>query len=339
MTLRSTNARLAARSASRTLAAPLALAWLSSAALAAFAAGQAAPPAAPAPTAEPSPTPTPVGKSADKLPAALAVGKIAYEHNGAIKVIDLAADATATFDLPERMEQPAWNPDGKRFAYASSFGVSILDIPGQMFLSVSAPGRPASGPSWNPDGTRLIYAVKGDQPGLEAYDTRDRGRKPVALALQASQPAWHPKEDRLAFVAAVDGVDQVFVVAAACLQDATCDKPATALAPVQLTKGGQANREPAWSPDGARLAFERDAGDGQGTGIFVMRADGRDLRRLSPVGSDDHAPAWGSNEALAFQRGSNQRSICVMETAGARTFTVVKDAGGSPTWWQPLKTP
>lgn len=341
MTLRSLRTRLAVRLAPRALAAPLAWVWLCAAAGGARAGEPPAAPTAPtpapagSPASEPSPSPTPGGKSFDKLPAALAVGKIAYEDGGVIKVIDLRADATVNFDLPERMEEPSWNPDGKRFAYSSSFGVSILDIPGQMFLSVSAPGHPAGGPSWSGDGSRLVYALKEDHPGLEVYDTRDSSRKAVALALEASQPAWHPKEDRLAFVARVDGVDQVFVVAAACLKDGTCDKPAAPLAPAQVTKGGQANREPAWSPDGARLAFERDPGDGTGTGIYVMNADGSGLRRLSPAGSDDHAPAWGSDDALAFQRGGDKPSIEVMKADGSGRLTVVKDAGRSPTWWQP----
>lgn len=310
----------------RTRAAALALLAIAGAAAA------QAPPAVPTPV----PTPTPSGKSHDKLPSALAVGKIAYEDAGVIKVIDLAADTTASFDLPERMEQPAWNPDGKRFAYSSSFGVSILDIPGQMFLAVSAPGKPAARPSWSADGTRLVYELQGDNPGLEVYDTRDKTRKAVALPLKASQPAWHPKDDRLAFVAAVDGVDQVFVVEAACLKDGTCDKPATALAPVQVTKGGKANREPAWSPDGKRLALERDAGDGKGTGIFVMNADGTDLKRLSRPGSDDHAPAWGGAGALAFQRGGGDKpSVCVMKADGTGTLIVIKDTARSPSWWQP----
>lgn len=297
-----------------------------------------APGAAQEPPEPGAPQPSAAGKSHDKLPPALAVGRIAYEDSGVIKVIDLAADATTSFDLPERMEQPAWNPDGKRFTYSSSFGVSILDIPNQSFMSASQPGRPAGRPSWSGDGTRLVYEVQGDEPRLETFDTRDKARRTLALLLRASQPAWHPKLDRLAFVAAVDGVDQVFVVDAPCLADATCDKPQKALAPTQVTKGGKSNREPAWSPDGTRLAFERDAGDGQGTGIFVVPAAGGEPKRLSPAGSDDHAPAWGSNDALAFQRGSGEKtSVCVMKADGSGALTVVKDTGRSPSWWQPAQ--
>ncbi len=283
----------------------------------------------------PSSTPTPPARAFEKLPPALAVGHIAYEDSGVIKVLDLAADLVSSYDLPERMEQPAWNPDGKRFTYSSSFGVSILDIPNQNFMSVSQPGTPAGRPAWSGDGTRLVYEVRGDTPGLEIFDTRDKSRRAISLSLKASQPAWHPKADRLAVVAAVDGVDQVFVLEAPCLADATCDKPHKPLSPVQITKGGKRSREPAWNLDGTRLAFEHDAGDGQGTGIFVMNADGSGLKRLSPVGSDDHAPSWGSNDWLAFQRGGDDKaSVCVMKADGSGTLTLIKDTGRSPAWWQ-----
>ncbi len=303
------------------LAAAWALAWATSAA------------AQPAPTT--SSTPTPPARAFEKLPPALALGLIAYEDSGVIKVLDLAADVVSSYDLPERMEQPAWNPDGKRFTYSSSFGVSILDIPNQNFSSVSQPGKPAGRPAWSSDGTRLIYETRGDDAGLWVFDTRDKSRRPVSLALKATQPAWHPKADRLALVAAVDGVDQIFVVDAPCLADGTCDKPQKALAPVQLTKTGKGSREPAWNVDGTRLAFEHDAGDGQGTGIFVINADGSGLKRLSPAGADDHAPSWGAGDWLAFQRGGGDKaSVCVMKSDGSGTRTLIKDTGRSPAWWQ-----
>ena len=46
----------------------------------------------------------------------------------------------------------------------------------------------------------------------------------------------------------------------------------------RLTDNYVADRDPAWSPDGQRIAF---ASDGDGGGIYVMNADGSELTRLT----------------------------------------------------------
>lgn len=275
------------------------------------------------------------GKVATRLAPELAVGKLAYEVKGVIKVMDLATEKIDSYDLPEKMEYPSWSPDGKRFAYSSGFGVSLLDMAAQSFAALTPPGQDAVEPTWSADGQRLAYAVRGEQAGLYIYDQRIK-EKPatrINLALPARQVAWHPKSELLAFVSAVNGVDQIFTLDLGCLKEPTCDPYAKA-----LTSGGQGSREPAWSPDGTQLAFERDAGDGKGTGIFVSKADGSLPRRVSPKDSDDHAPAWGGNAALVFERTQGETSaLIVVKVDGSGSTQVVPEGAHQPVWWQPAK--
>ena len=56
---------------------------------------------------------------------------------------------------------------------------------------------------------------------------------------------------------------------------------------VQLTSDG-VNSEPAWAPDGSRIAFVRDQG---GTDIYVMNADGSNVVRRTYDGRSS-SPAW-----------------------------------------------
>jgi Tol biopolymer transport system component len=61
----------------------------------------------------------------------------------------------------------------------------------------------------------------------------------------------------------------------------------------RLTTNWSQDVDPAWSPDGSRLAFASDrSGRFQ---IYVMRADGSHVRRLTHDSANDSEPAWSPN--------------------------------------------
>jgi Tol biopolymer transport system component len=67
-------------------------------------------------------------------------------------------------------------------------------------------------------------------------------------------------------------------------------------APKQLSKTlDGVDADPAWSPDGSRIAFRRRVPNGTIDGnedVFVMNADGSDARAIASAPAADFKPVW-----------------------------------------------
>ena len=68
---------------------------------------------------------------------------------------------------------------------------------------------------------------------------------------------------------------------------------------VRLTDNGHGDVQPAWSPDGQKIAFVSDrTGDAE---IFVMNADGTDVVQLTNNPAADVEPSWSPDgKSIAF---------------------------------------
>jgi len=102
---------------------------------------------------------------------------------------------------------------------------------------------------------------------------------------------------------------------------------------VNLTNNPAADRAPAWSPDGQRIAFETDR-DGK-VAIYVMNADGSgSAAQLINAAADDGAPVWSPDGTkIGFEAGGD---IYVMNADGSNPVNVTN----SPDWnsgivWSP----
>lgn len=104
--------------------------------------------------------------------------------------------------------------------------------------------------------------------------------------------------------------------------------------PTRLTSNGAFDSYPAWSPEGALIAFTSDR-DGSGQ-IYVMHADGSNQRRLTDDPARDTNPSWSADghHILFDSVLDGNRDIYVMDADGSnrRRLTEHRSMDWSPAW-------
>ncbi|WP_306537156.1 hypothetical protein [Geobacter sp.] len=109
--------------------------------------------------------------------------------------------------------------------------------------------------------------------------------------------------DEVLFVSNRDGNAQIYLMKA----DGSGQRP--------LTHTPEENTEPAWSPDGTRIAFTSYR-DGNAD-IYVMDADGTSQKRLTSDKFSDNAPTWTPDGRIIFRSIRDRwTNFYVMDTDG-----------------------
>jgi Tol biopolymer transport system component len=277
-------------------------------------------------------------------------GKIVFESHPDLsnsEIVTMNANGDNKTQLtntstPER--SPTFSPNGKMIAFASdrngNADIYTMSANGTDIKRVTRSESSDFDPAWSPDGTGIafassstgntdIYVINKDGTGLTRLTTS---------AFDEANPAWSPDGIRIAFVRGIPNTDfKIYVMKAARESQTNIPQRLTSIS------GTLFEAEPAWSPDGTRIAFVLNRNK-----LYSIRADGSDQIRLTTtsLGSD---PAWspdGTRIAFRGKRGPHTHTdwrIFVMkakpqsETNRPKRLTGSSPRGDYRPDWQPLR--
>ena len=173
-------------------------------------------------------------------------------------------------------------------------------------------GRDDSDPSWSPNGRRIAFSYyDGRREQLAVLDLRS-GR--VRDLGEGFNPDWSPDGKRLVFLDA-EGFSDLVVMNA--------DGTARRNLGIENTDIAD-ETDPAWSPDGRRIAFV-------GGGLYVVGADGRNLRKIRPEGYGGSATWSPDGRRIVFDCVRRRFEVCVVRSNG-KGLRGLTSAGRNPNW-------
>jgi TolB protein len=249
---------------------------------------------------------------------------------------------------------PVWAPGGRTLVFERNLPYWGTDW--MRLMAVSARGGTAreltagpfdAMPSFSPDGrriafTRVVQSVVAPTASLFTMDGAGRHLQPLLADGIDLSAAWSPDGKTIAF-SRLESTSRPLNEATLYLADADGS---------HLRSFGLHGLSPAWSPDGTRLAFVSfddanappcSAASCPPSGeLYVVRADGTGLRRLTRSKADDEHPSWSPDGSrIAFASGFDVRSqghppwLMVIRASGGRALRVGRMSGVIDPSWSP----
>ena len=187
-------------------------------------------------------------------------------------------------------------------------------------------------PVWSPDGRRIAFSSNRDGKN-EIYVMDADGSNVKRLTDNLADdvnPMWSPDGHRIVFDSERDGNREIYVM------DADGGNQ------LRLTRNNALDSTATWSPDGSLIAFasNRDTGypyNPYNLDIYVMNADGLNVRRIVDDPEYDVGPQWSPDgRKILFMTGrTGNFDVYEINTdgTGQRNLTAGYDeADGAPMW-------
>jgi hypothetical protein len=186
---------------------------------------------------------------------------------------------------------PVAAPGGAHVAYTKVFSqhmeLDVVDVRSHRSVRVGTNAGQLA-PTWSPDGSKLAYSSGGV---LYVVSANGSGKRRYLAPRRSFAPAWRPGGTQLAYLTTHGASNtDLWVGSALWARDAI--------------------GYPAWSPDGASLAFQRD------DGVYVATGPAAETRVVSVA--NPNQPAWSPD------------GTTIAYTVGHQLFVVAADGSIPP---------
>jgi LysM repeat protein/Tol biopolymer transport system component len=244
-----------------------------------------------------------------------------------------------------RAAGPSWSPDGQQLGFYGEEGVDrqqqdgaevvfdgisngILTVPvvnwpgdlSQLSLVQIIKEGTARAAAWSPNGKMIAWdATPGDGRRIFFHGEPDTDfEAQSAIEIVGEQPDWSPDNSQVVYRSGRDKKQGIWV-------SDRFDSVAH-----RITDDGS-DAFPRWSPDGRRIAFQREAGGN--VDIYVMDADGGNIRRLTDAEGPDALPAWTPDGSIVFRSArTGGWGIYIMRPDGGGQKQIIPYADPGPDW-------
>ncbi|MGQ9908172.1 MAG: TolB family protein [Candidatus Flexifilum sp.] len=208
---------------------------------------------------------------------------IAGQQDG-IGILDRASGTRAHLPAAGFSARPVWSPDGTQIAFGSTLeGLIVARGDGSARRAIGVRLNTIAPPVWLPDGGTILFqdGSPGSMQNLNRVDLRTGAVTPLTTGLYNGRPVLSPDGTRLAYIRLAEtGAPDRYELVVRDLADGST---------WVISRRVNTYTTPDWSADGAWIAFEswREGA----SGIYVVRADGTDERRVT-ISALDYLPRW-----------------------------------------------
>lgn len=245
-------------------------------------------------------------------------------QTGALVIVDARTGRRRHLSLGRREVasdvDAVWAPTGKWIAVPTGAGLYLVTPNGRKRRRIS---KLVGTPVWSPTGKAVAVPSGGDIYAISIESRRSRRIVRGRCREEVTGMSWAPDGKHLAFVSSMSGENDTEIF--------TMRDDGSRLN--RLTRNcSRYEREPAWSPNGRRIAYSADD-------IFVMRADGSHKARLTRGKALDGSPSWSPDgDAIVFSRfvyGRGGSQLFIVGTGSRRKPRMLTRSRGSnadPAW-------